>query len=1702
MRKSKHISLILLVGLLVLIFAMTFVACDKGNSTPTVPSETPSGDTPSGSGETPSGGGDTQPSTPTKLATPVVNVDDTGLVGWAQIANASGYKIDVNGTVSDYSRQLSLLDGETVKVKAVGDGTNYSDSDWSSPVTYHAPSQPQPQLTQLPTPTAYFDTNGVLHWNEIEHATSYLVHRYSIHWDEETQIGTRIYNPAFNFRVYTNSFTPEDDYINDPIWCYEVEAAGDGVTWTYSGWSVPVSAQRQLTKCATPVVVIDDNGLAEWEHVNGANNYSIVIDDGEEHIEYTWSALLTDGQSIRVKAIGDGQDYSDSDWSETVVYTAPAQPVAQQLDTPVVVVDENGVASWEAIENASGYRYKLSTGEENNTAQLSVMLTDGQSVSVRAVGDGTNYSSSNWSTLVAYHAPAKPKLATPNASFANGLLTWSAVSGAASYKVHWYSVNYSDADIIDSRNWLISTDEVTATSYSVGDSYKTDEWRFEVQAVSNDTAYANSDWSHAVEYSAVAPVVITEVPVVTFANNTGLAMWNAIEGVTGYTVAVYDLQHNYLRGVTLLASETTYQMENHTYILVYVNNWQGNPSEALYYIIKTAKLPTPVIKHLEYTTNGWVVSRINHDEDLPGEIQIKINDGEWLDWGEYYRDDAKTYLHQDDVVYARFKADDLSDYYDSDVSSIEICEHKHDVRYYPYVLPTEQMGGHMAFYKCMDCGAIMDMTEEDYLLLIEQYKVEIAAEEMYISYNTYLNWDIYMQVLQVEWFENDIQAGMAETYMGGKDHLLAMLDMLMNPLEHVEEHEWLYDETGHWDLTYCNSCGEYEISSEVIAHTFENGVCTVCGYSEGAYLPDFTPYGGYQNGDWCEIIVIIEHDGALLDPPQSPDDYFVVIPQKSNLFLTSGFAYSETKREREGGTEDGKLNERQYYRADTSLMFGLGNRTDMIQAVVISRKGVVKYLNMTGTNPFGEPNINSIYINEGQEIAVGVTAPIQYTMDCSDFYWFVDRELVWTSSDESVLTIDSAGNMTAHKAGTVLVSVEVPRNRTGIILPNLFWDYFYTKSLSTAWRGFTIFSEITVKDEILPTSIDTRENVTVTNKNPYQIEVSFAPRTSFAMLSFESSNDSVATVDANGLVTAMSEGNADITVTSSNGLTKVVHVTVECYDIIDKTPLAYDYTDYFDNYAYGNNTPLEGEINLLVLPVYFADSCPYYDYDLIRHDLEIAFFGTKEFNGFDTVKSYYETESRGALSINGVVGDWFYFPHSVASLSADYTAAWDGYYSFQSLASQAVNCYREVNTVDGIAPSLKEYDNDGDGYLDGVVIIYAYPDREKQGDLTHNDLLWAEVKHYNSASSGDVNNPVLSKTFMIASFDFMYGDYNASVTNDGTQWWDYGRESDCYYLDSHPVYEEHDDDPNYYDNVVYDSIYDDPEFYLSYTGYGHDFHKYVDTTYYIHEMAHMFGIFDYYDLGMHDGSSIVFSDLDGGFNMQDRQIGTHDPYSTMAFGWVDPYIITDNCTIEINPSTTSGDVILLPIAGHDVNSPFDEYLLIELFTPDGLNEFYTTYKYYNAWIGPNIAGCRVWHVDSRIVDNLGNLIEGGVIDGSKLVKHATSNTYGDGANGYKQYYQLMLIRKNADVDDDAFYVQHEIDGGASENELVDRPDNIYESFLTADNLFVTGDTFDMTRYAKAFYNEGLMDSGEELGWEISFDYVDGERAIITFTKTV
>lgn len=75
----------------------------------------------------------------------------------------------------------------------------------------------------------------------------------------------------------------------------------------------------------------------------------------------------------------------------------------ERLTTPTVSVDANGLAIWNAIPNASGYRYKINSGYGIFTEGTSVQLTDRQSIQVCAVGND-DYADSKYSEAVTYNS--------------------------------------------------------------------------------------------------------------------------------------------------------------------------------------------------------------------------------------------------------------------------------------------------------------------------------------------------------------------------------------------------------------------------------------------------------------------------------------------------------------------------------------------------------------------------------------------------------------------------------------------------------------------------------------------------------------------------------------------------------------------------------------------------------------------------------------------------------------------------------------------------------------------------------------------------------------------------------------------------------------------------------------------------------------------------------------------------------------------------------------------------------------------------------------------------------------------------------------------------------------------------------------------------------------------------------------------------
>ena len=144
-----------------------------------------------------------------------------------------------------------------------------------------------------------------------------------------------------------------------------------------------------------------------------------------------------------------------------------------------------------------------------------------------------------------------------------------------------------------------------------------------------------------------------------------------------------------------------------------------------------------------------------------------------------------------------------------------------------------------------------------------------------------------------------------------------------------------------------------------------------------------------------------------------------------------------------------------------------------------------------------------------------------------------NKNISWESSDDSVATVDENGLVTAIATGTATITVTTEDNE------------------------FTATCEVTVTEKtIAVSSVSLNENeITLDKEETYQLIATVLPENaSNKNVSWESSDDSVAIVDENGLVTAIAAGAATITVTTIDGeFTAICIVTVNGVSINDIT---------------------------------------------------------------------------------------------------------------------------------------------------------------------------------------------------------------------------------------------------------------------------------------------------------------------------------------------------------------------------------------------------------------------------------------------------------------------------------------------------------------------------------------------------------------------
>ena len=240
------------------------------------------------------------------------------------------------------------------------------------------------------------------------------------------------------------------------------------------------------------------------------------------------------------------------------------------------------------------------------------------------------------------------------------------------------------------------------------------------------------------------------------------------------------------------------------------------------------------------------------------------------------------------------------------------------------------------------------------------------------------------------------------------------------------------------------------------------------------------------------------------------------------------------------------------------------------------------------------------------------------------------------------------------------------------------------------------------------------------------------------------------------------------------------------------------------------------------------------------------------------------------------------------------------------------------------------------------------------------------------------------------------------------------------------------------------------------------------TNVVIHEYAHNFGIVDYYD------TSYSGIDAVGGFDLQSSSEGDWNAYSKYSVGWIEPEIVAglgsgESAEITIGSMTATGDAIVIPAAGAEFDGPFGEYILVDLYTGTGLNEYDS-----RRFELDDTTGVRIYHVSSemeyrKLTDVYGEEIEIGTI-------HYTNAFHKDGK------YLIELIQN----------------GGKNTFTAESGNRNV-----AARDFFYAGDKFDMEKYGE-FFVDGKMDDGSEFGYTIQVVSITGSgedaSAVIRITR--
>lgn len=244
-----------------------------------------------------------------------------------------------------------------------------------------------------------------------------------------------------------------------------------------------------------------------WESQKNAQKYEVVFNDtsiivNENKLDISQYLNDSSTQTVKVKAFSKSIFYNDSDYSEVLTISLPTTKLSTPENVAVNIQNNQYIASWDAITNATSYSLKLVNQTNNNTTfvsstttscDLTKYLTASGSfvVYVRALASNLNtYAPSEWAQSAEFEWVTY--LETPKTTLSGNTLRWNAVDGAKQYVV---ANQRGDTVTVSSNSCNLSTSGLLGT----GENNMTALF---VQAVANTNAGYDSPYSDGVTYYA------------------------------------------------------------------------------------------------------------------------------------------------------------------------------------------------------------------------------------------------------------------------------------------------------------------------------------------------------------------------------------------------------------------------------------------------------------------------------------------------------------------------------------------------------------------------------------------------------------------------------------------------------------------------------------------------------------------------------------------------------------------------------------------------------------------------------------------------------------------------------------------------------------------------------------------------------------------------------------------------------------------------------------------------------------------------------------------------------------------------------------------------------------------------------------------------------------------------------------------------